>query len=266
MRRHIAIAFTFLSTMAHAGNIPVQGPSTLSSLEPHSDFALTRIHRLRSTDAGLSFIAPDPQARFPHLRLASPQGCELRIEDRNFDGRWDTEQASIDGRPVARCPKDRTAFKHSMVESGSDAPRITNCLFHTTDALDVVCQPTRFGRAEGEAWPVLQGFADSWGRMALGRPDSLMWHEDGLLVLDGTAGAIYRLDWNPKPEDTLVEAGEPEYWPGLPKKPELPSGSSLEELRTGGDRLPVSKERQKLLDDREARYGENGRTVTIGSE
>jgi len=255
--------FCTTPVLASDNTIPVRGPSSLDTLTPHVDFRIERLYRLRSAQAGLQFTTPSETARFPHLRLVSATGCEVWLEDRNFDGRYDTELVTLKGQPIATCPRTDTAFAKSLIESGADTPEIATCLFHTTDRYDVACQPTRFGRPDGEVWTVLSGFSDKWGRVARGRPDSLTWN-DGLIILDGEGGAIYRLSWDPKPdvEPEIVKEVEPD----APKAPRVLMGSGLKPRPVDDKAEPVSAEYQKILDDRERSFGQAGRSVTVGSE
>ena len=257
--------------------IPVRGPSQLSHIDVADGFAVDVWAQLHTRVGALRFAARE-DAPFPAIVLEG-RDCELRLEDRDRDGRFETERARRHGQPTSRC--DAAPGAPAQLESGADADPLRDCIFQTTSDYRVVCQPTRFGRAAGEPWTVAAGWTDRFQQQSRGRPDALFW-EDGLLILDGPSGVIYRVaqltpsDTPPSkspPGDTPttgptvdpapsgeIESGRDGDFVAVEgfkaDRPNRPTRSRLQTGETG-----VSKERQRVLDDRARAFGRSEKPV-----
>lgn|GEM_PF-3012154 len=250
MRHVIAIA-ALLSWGTAAAQLPVVGDSRVEQFIVADGLRVVEHVRLRSKSADLTFVDRGDEP-FPFVTLAS-KICEVRLEDRNLDGKVDTVRARERDRLMGACSGTDAVFTSSQVESGALEGILKDCLIVTTHDYEVMCQPTRFGRPEGEAWVVVSGWADRFGRGAMGRPDSLIW-DDHLLILDGPSGIVYRVE----PYDAPKSATEAAVFEdNLPAKPDLLRRSRLQ---TGETYL--SKERKKILNDREAAAGRRERMRT----
>lgn len=235
-----------------AAELPVRGQSRLSQLTAANGLSLEVFVRLRAP-APLRFAGEEMEP-FPSLVLGTGT-CELWLEDRNRDGRYDTQTARRSGRATGACRGDVGAFRPTRAESGASEGPFRDCLFQTTRDLRVVCQPTRFGRPlspgeGGTPWEVVGGWAQ--GRQALGRPDDLFWTDGALLILDAPSSTIYRVRAADAPEaspETLPETSSETLGPAPSARPQRPTRSRLQEDR------PVSAERRKILDDRASLFG-----------
>ena len=234
---------------SQTANVPMRGTTTAAKLAPADGLQVELAARLRVRGAGLKIM----EASDGKVKLASPT-CEVTLTDRNGDGRYEGTRVRRNGRMAATCPATNTPFALSEVEAGDSFSALDRCRLRTTSDWTVACQPTRFGRDEGEPWTVLAGFRTHWS--ASGRPDSLGWSR-GLLVWDDHSGALYRvIEAGPDPETIAESKPEPE------PKPLRPTGSRLYTRTKSPERLYADTKRDKALG--RAREGVQG--VSEGSE
>ena len=253
MRSLTVVTFFAFVLPATAGDIVVQGQTRMSQLSVADGYKLERFARLQSQGAGLRF-AETVDGDIPTLRLLGPGGCEVRLEDRNADGVFETERTTVEGKPTGRCLPTEAPYARTQLEAGIEIDGLRECRFETTQEYTVTCQPTRFGRSEGEPWTVLSGFVDRYGRSATGHPSSLSWSQ-GLLVLDDSSGLIFRVvaDETYAPEATLTSR-EPEndeltiIANQPPEPPQLLRGTAL-----GTEAL--SRERKAIEEKRNSMFG-----------
>ena len=208
----------------HGGHAPAPRLADGFALEAFADTASPGA-AFRLTEAG-----PDS------LLFTAPAGCTLRLEDRDGDGGFETRRARQDGRLVPRCAPTPDGFARTSAEAGPDAVEpLADCRFETLAAGGVICQPTRFGRAAGEAWSVVDAM----------RAGELIWR-DGLVLLDADTGRLWRL--------VPVEEGEAEPRPttfaeNIPTKPTLPRANQPSPLAEH-----VSDTRAAVLDKQREAY------------
>ena len=230
----LAIALASTPAESQTRDVPMRGTTSAAKLAPADGLEVELAARLRVRGAGLQIAETSDGT----LTLSSPT-CEVTLTDRNGDGRYEGKQVRRNGRMAASCPAADTPFSPSEVEAGDTLPALDRCRLHTTQDWTVACQPTRFGRDEGEPWTVLAGFRTNWS--ASGRPDSLGW-DSSLLVWDDHSGALYRVvEADPEPEVMVEAAPEPET------RPLRPAGSRLYTLTKSPEREYADTKRAESL-------------------
>ena len=230
----LAIALVSTPAESQIADIPMRGTTNAASLAPADGLQVELAAKLRVRGAGLEITETNEGT----LTLSSPT-CEVSLTDRNGDGRFEGKQVRSNGKMAATCPAADTPFTPSEVEAGDTLPALDRCRLHTTADWTVACQPTRFGRDEGEPWTVLAGFRTNWS--ASGRPDSLGW-DNGLLVWDDHSGALYRVvEADPEPDVMVEAAPEPET------RPLRPAGSRLYTLTKSPEREYADTKRAESL-------------------
>ena len=239
MRHIVAAAAIACAHPALADSIPVRGQSTLAQLSAAPGLEVELAARFGPTQAALALEVADDG-----LRLRSPS-CEIEFGDRDGDGRYESVQAREAGVFAPTCRGGAARGTPAPLEAGRGVDLLEDCLISVTPDLTVQCQPTRFGRADGEAWTVLDGFADAFRRSARGAPTALGW-SDGLLVVDAPSGAIYRVS-TAQPVEAEVEVPD--------STAETVAATPLRPTRSRLIDLPVSETRQAVLDKRAAIRG-----------
>ena len=250
----LAIALAGAPAESQAADVPMRGTTSAAKLAPADGFKVELAAQLRVRGAGLKITDTGTGT----LTLSSPT-CKVTLTDRNDDGRFEGKQVRRNGRMAATCPAADTPFAPSEVEAGDTLPALDRCRLHTTADWTVACQPTRFGRDEGEPWTVLAGFRTNWS--ASGRPDSLGW-DSGPLVWDDHSGALYRVvKADPESEVVVEVAPEPEA------KPLRPAGSRLYTLTKSPERQYADAKRAESLGRaREELQGESEGSVSSSGE
>ena len=254
----LAIALAAGPAESQTRDVPMRGTTSAAKLAPADGLKVEQAARLRVRGAGLKIIESGEGT----LSLSSPI-CEVTLTDRNGNGRYEGKQVRRNGRMAATCPAADTSFSPSEVEAGDTLPALDRCRLHTTQDWTVACQPTRFGRDDGEPWTVLAGFRSNWS--ASGRPDSLGWDSSGtggLLIWDDHSGALYRVvEVDPEPEVIVEATPEPEV------KPLRPAGSRLYTLTKSPERDYADAKREEALGRaREDLQGDSEGSVSSSGE
>ena len=243
----------FIAATASAQDVRLRGESRASQFLLPDGYKVETFVRLQSKGAGLRF-SDSPEASATTIVMTGGGGCEVRLEDRDADGRFETERTTLNGKANGRCLPVDADYARTALEAGADIDGLRDCRFETTDSYSVVCQPTRFGRGEGEAWTILEGFRDRYGRSATGRPDDLAW-SGGLLVLDDANGLIFRIVESDEGRVSGKEGGSgsrPTAPIGLevtnpPPPPKLMRGSAMGSETLSRERKAIAEKRRDMF-------------------